>query len=104
MVDNVGPVIVKDLIHSPAVAHRTDQNNKIKFRMLFAQFKLDVVGVVFVNIKNYQSAGTVAGNLAAKLRANTAAASRNHNGFPVNKPEHLIHVRFDRVSAEKIFD
>ena len=29
MVDNVGPVIVKDLIHSPAVAHRTDQNDKI---------------------------------------------------------------------------
>ena len=52
VVDNVRFVLFKNHVDAAAVADGADEHHQVQVRILFLQLQLDVVGVVFVNIKD----------------------------------------------------
>ena len=52
MVYDVGTVFLKHRLDPVGVPDRADEHHQVQVRILFLQLQLDVVGVVFVNIKD----------------------------------------------------
>ncbi len=52
VVDDVRMVVFKDFIHLPAVADGADQSHQIELRIFLTELELDVVCVIFVNVKD----------------------------------------------------
>ena len=52
VVDNIRAVLLKDLINSAAVPDGADDHLQVQAGILLLQFLLDIIGIVFINIKN----------------------------------------------------
>ena len=52
MVHDVGTVFLKHRLDPVGVPDRADEHHQVQVRILFLQLQLDVIGVVFVNIKD----------------------------------------------------
>ena len=79
VIHNVRPVCLKDFIHPPCIPHRGNEHRHIQRRIGQTQFLLNIIGVIFVNIKNNQLFRLVRGDLTAQLASNgTAAAGYKH--------------------------
>ena len=54
MEQDLGPVTVHYPFHAGSIAHRADENRQFQIGVLTHQLHLDLIGVIFVNIKDYQ--------------------------------------------------
>ena len=52
VVDNVRPVFFKNAVNAVRIAHRADQNHQIQLRKSVLKFLLNIIGIIFINIKN----------------------------------------------------
>ena len=104
VVDDLRVVVLKEFKHPPAVADRPDQDLQIEIRIFLAQFKLDLISVVFVDIKNDELSGVVGCDLAAELTADGSAATGDEDSFSIYKGKDLFHVRLHRLTSQKILD
>ena len=104
VIDYLGLVLGKDVEHLAAVTHRTDKRYQIKLGVFFSQLQLYRIGVVLVDVKDYQPFRRVACDLSAELRAYRAASARDHYRLAGDKAEHLLHIGAYRVAPEQIFD
>ncbi len=104
VVDDVRMILFKDFEHLAAVADGPDKRDKIELRIFFAELELDVVGVIFVNVKDDQLLRIVPCDLPAELGADGAAAPGDEDDLAVDEAEDLLHVGADRFAAEKVLD
>ena len=95
-------VLAQHEVQSRRIAHRTDQNFQIQFRMAAEQLHLNIIGVIFVDIEDNQLLGVGFGNLAAKFAANRAAATGDHDHLTGNIMENFIQVDGYRLSAQQV--
>ena len=104
VIDDLGMILLKDLEDTPAVADGADQDHKVQVRILFAQFQLDGVGVVFVDIEDDELLRVMARDLAAELRADAPATAGDEDDLSVNKVEYLAQIRRNGFAAQKVLD
>jgi len=104
VIDDLGMVLLKDLEDTPAVADGADQGHEVEIRIFLAQFQLDGVGVVFVDIKDNELLRVVARDLAAELRADGPSPARDEDDLAVNEVENLAQIRCDGLAPQKVLD
>ena len=104
VIDDLGPVGIEDLENSPAVPHGADQRHQVQGRIFPLQLQLDLVGAVFIDIKDDQLLRIVGGDLPAELRSDAAAAARHQDALAVDKVENLLHIRADGLPAQQVLD
>ena len=63
------PVFAQHNIQTRRIAHRTDQNDKVQRRIFPLELHLDVICIVFINIKNQKLLRVALRNLPAQLAA-----------------------------------
>ena len=102
---HVGLVGIKQQFQPPGVPDGADLHAEGQLpAVLVQQLLLDVIGVVFVNIKNNQPLGTVLDDLAAQLAADGAAATGDQYGAPGQQPSHSGRIQMNGVPAQQILD
>ena len=104
VIDDLRPVIGKNLEHPSAVADGADEGHKIQVREGVLQLVLDVIGVVFVDVKDDELFRMMGRDLAAELRADASAAARDEDGLAAYEVIDLLHLGADLVPAEKVLD
>ena len=104
VVDDVGLVLFEDLEHLPRVAHGTDQRDEIELGVLFLEFQLYIIGIVFVDVEDDEALRMMVRDLPAELAANRSAATRDEHGLAVKERKDLPHIDPDGIATEKIFD
>ena len=86
-----------------SVAHRGDLYIQIERDRTVEQLLLDVVGVVFIDIKDDDLLGVVMRHLPAQLGADGAAAARDEADLILDEGGHIGIVEHDRRPAQQIF-
>ena len=104
VIDDLRTVIVADLEDPAAVPHGTDQYDNVQIRVFILQLQLDVIGVVFINVKNDQTLRVMTGNLPAELRTDAAAAAGDHDGFSLDELKDLRQIGLDRITTKKVLN
>ena len=102
--DQIRAVLVKDVHHPLPVAHGADQHDQIQLRMRALQLHLDIVCIVFINIKDNELLGVLRRCLAAELTADAAAAAGDEHDLALDIPGDLVQIDLHRVAAQKIFN
>ena len=77
--DDVGTVLVKNIVNTALVTHGADKHHEIEFGMLPPQLHLELIGVIFVYVEDDEGLGLLCRRLTAQLAADAAAAARNQN-------------------------
>ena len=102
---HVGFVGIKQQLQPPGVPDGADLHAEGQLpAVLVQQFLLDVVGVVFVNIKNDQPLGMMLDDLTAQLTANGTAATGDKNRLAGQQSRHGGNIQFNSVPAQQILD
>ena len=104
MVNDLRLIGLEHLENTPAVTNGADQNGKIEVRISLAQFHLNIVRIVLIDIEDDQLLRTVRGDLPTEFAADGAAAAGDKNALPVDKTKYLIQIRSDRSTAQKVLD
>ena len=65
---------------------------------------LDVIGVVFIDVEDDEMLRVMGRDLPAELRADGAAAARDEDDLAGELVEDFIHVDFDGLPSEQVFD
>ena len=100
--DHVRPQARKDAVDPPAVAHRADHHFHVQPREAAQQLVLELVGVVLVDFEHNQLAGMEAGDLAAELAADGAAAARDEDHPVAQIAADLLDVQPNLVPAQQV--
>ena len=104
VVDDVRLVLFEDLEHLPGVAHGTDQRDEIELGVLFLEFQLYIIGIVFVDVEDDEALRVMVRDLPAELAADRPAAARDEHGLAVKERKDLPHIDPDGIATEEIFD
>ena len=99
VINDLRPVRLEQVKDPPAVPYRPDQYPQIQLRMLLLQLLLNIINVVFVDIKNDQAARPVIRDLPAELAADGATAARDQNGLPFNLLKDPVHIGLNGFPA-----
>ena len=93
----------KNLVQTFFVADRTNQGQDGRCRAVPpAQLGFQLVGAVFVNVKNQEPPGLVAHDLAAKLAADGTAAAGDQHDFVVQIFRDLGVVQLNFIAGKKV--
>ena len=98
------PVLAEHHIEARRITHRTDQNDKVQRRIFPLELHLDVIRIVFINIKNQKLLRIALRNLPAQLAADRSAAARHHDDLAGNILADLVDVDLDRLAPQKILN
>ena len=104
MEDHGGAVLLHDPVHTGFITNRADQHVQLQLRIVGTQLLLNGISIVFVDIKDHQLFGLIAGNLTAQLAADTAAATGDHDGSSLNQIRQATHVHPDHITFQKILN
>lgn len=69
MINDLRLICFKHGIYALTVPNRSDKHFKIKGFIFSFEFLLDIISIVFIDIKNYELLRLMSGNLPAKLAA-----------------------------------
>lgn len=72
MIDQIGSVLGKKVFQSIPVSYGANEHGETQVGVIPAQFLLDVIGVVFVDVKENQVGRMESGQLSAQLAADAA--------------------------------
>ena len=103
VIDDLRSVVFEYAEDPAAVADGADQRHQIELRIFLAQFHLNIVGIVLVDIKDDQLFGRMRRDLPAELAADGAAAACDQHCFAVDEVEDFLHVSLDGLSAQEVF-
>ena len=104
VIDDLRPVFGEHLEHPSAVADGADEGHEVEVRMGIAELVLDIIGVVFIDVKDDELLWVMRRDLAAELRADTSAAAGDEDGLPAYEVIDLLHLGTDLIPAEKVLD
>ena len=104
MIDNIRSVFCKNTVDFSTVSHRTNQNNQIQIRVFMLQFLLDIVCIIFIDIKNDQSLYSICCNLTAQLTSDASASSSDKDNFIIHISFYGLCLDIDRFSAKQVFN
>ena len=104
MIDDLGMILLKNLEDTPAIADRADEDHEVQVRILLAQFQLDGIGVVFVDIEDNELLGIMPRNLTAELRADAPSPAGDEDDLAVDEVENLAQIRGDGLAPQKVLD
>ena len=104
MANEVRAVLGKHVHHALPVAHGADQHDQIQLRMRALQLHLNIICIVFVNIKNDELLRVLRRSLTAKLAADAAAAARDEHDLILDIPGDLVQIDPHRVAAQQVFN
>ena len=79
-------VLIEHIAHTLFIPDRAYQHHKVKLRVPALELHLDIVGVVFIYVKDHEPAGLERRDLAAELAAYRTAAAGDEHGLAA----HLI--------------
>ena len=103
--DDIRPIVVEQLINSARIADGANENGKVQAFMVFGkQFLLNVIGVVFIDVENNEMLGVMGRNLPAEFCTDGATAACDKNDLAGELVEDFVHVDFDGLAAEQVFD
>lgn len=104
MVNHIRAERFKNPVYPLLVPNGADEHGKVKVRKIPPQLLLDVIGVIFVNIKNNKAFYRVFCKLAAKLASYASAAA----GYKHRHAEKVVadsgHINTNRLPPKQIFD
>ena len=104
MEHHLWPIPLENLVHAEVVAHRRNQRHQIQLvAILHAQFLLNFVGVVFIDINNNHLLRIVFGNLAHEFGANRTATARDHTNLAFDKVTNVLVIKANGVAAQQVF-
>ena len=102
MVDNIRPVRLKNGIDALRIADRSNEDGQLQLRKILQQLLLNIIGIIFINIHNYQMRRFMGCHLTAKLAADGTASAGYHNHFILHIAQNGIQIHADRLSSQKI--
>ena len=101
----LGTVMGKHSVKPCPIAHRADLHGKVKcLSVLSLKLLLDIVGIIFVDIKYNKLFRRAFCNLTAKLTTYRAAATCNHNNTVFDIIHNRSHINIYRFSTQKVFN
>ena len=104
MVDDLRMIFFKHSIDSMGISHRTDQHYQVQFRIIPLQFLLNVIGIVFINIKDDQLLRLMSCDLTAKLASDGTASSCDQHDFSRHIPHDTLHLSINGFSSQQILN
>ena len=87
-----------------SISHRTDQHYQIQFRIIPLQFLLNVIGIIFINIKDDQLLGLMSCDLTAKLASNGTASTGDQHYLSRHIPHDTLHLSVNGFSSQQILN
>ena len=90
------------MAQSGTVTHRTNQHFEIQPGIFTPQFLLQIIGVIFINIKYHQFARTENSNLTAQFAANGTAAPRYQYRFIVQVTTDFLCIQAYFITSKQI--
>ena len=102
MIDDIRFIVFEHPVDASAVPHRTDQYNKVQFRIFSPEFLFDIIGIVLIDIKDDQLSRFMSGDLSAQLAADGTSAAGDQDRLPFKMPENLFHIYLDCFSSQQI--
>ena len=99
VINDLRPVIGKDLKHPSAVADGADEGHEVQVREGILQLVLDVIGVVLIDIEDDELLRVMGRDLAAELGADGPAAARDQDGLAAEEVINLLHLGADHLPA-----
>ena len=98
-----GMVGLKYFVQTLFVADGTDQCNDGRFGAVFiAQLGFQLIGTVFVNVKDQQASGLVTHDLTAKLAADGTASAGDQNDLVVKILGNLGVVQLNLIAGQEV--
>ena len=76
MIDQIGSVLGKEVFQSIPVSYGANEHGETQVGVIPAQFLLDVIGVVFVDVEDDELLRVLARDLTAELAADGAPVTR----------------------------
>lgn len=76
----------------------------MQLRVYAQKLLLNVIGIIFIDIKNDQLGRAERSQLATELAADAAAASRYQNHLAAYMPADAVQIHLHRIPAKKIFN
>ena len=102
--DDLRMVLLHDGVDPVRVPNGADEGHQVELRVLPLQLLLDLVRVVFIDVKDDQCPGTGPCDLAAQLAADGAAPAGHHDHFVLQHPQDLVVVDLHLGPAQKVRD
>ena len=102
MVDHIRMILLQYAVYPVGVPDRSDQSHQIQIRILPLQFHLQIVCIVFIDIKDDQLLRASRCNLPAKLRPDGPSASGDHDDFSMNGFHDFARIDSDLISFQKL--
>ena len=98
-----GVIGIKNLVQTLFIPDRTDQHRDRDIAaVLLLQFHQQLVGAVFIDIKDQQLAGLEAHDLTAQLAADGAAAARYQHRFAGKVAGDFVGIQRDLLAGEEV--
>ena len=97
-------ISLHNTLHTPGIAHGSDQRHQIKPRVFPPQLLLDGIGIIFINVENDQHRRFGLGDLAAELAADGSAPARYQDGLAFQCGEDLVVVDLYLGAAQQVRD
>ena len=101
---NVWFVFFHHAVNTMCISYRTDQYSQIQFRMIPSEFLLNIISIIFINVKNDQMPDFMLCQLCTDLTSDGPATTGYQHGFSFDIAKDLIQIDFDRITSQKIFD
>ena len=102
MVHHLWPIRRKYRIDSSGIPNGTNQDHQIQIRVFLFQFLLNIICIVFINIKHDQLFRLIRCDLTTESGSNASASSGHHHLFAMNKRMDLFHIYFDRLPSQQL--
>ena len=77
--DDIGAIFLEYILHLTLITHATDQNQEVQGSILTKQLLLNLIGVVFIHIKDDQGLWSMLSDLTTKFATNRTATTSYHN-------------------------
>ena len=87
-----------------SISHRTNQHYQIQFWIIPLQLLLNVIGIIFINIKDDQLLGLMSCDLTAKLASNGTASTGDQHYLSRHIPHDTLHLSVNRFSSQQILN
>ena len=104
MVYDIRMIGLENILDPLLVPHRRDQRLQVQLRIIFLQFQLYIIGVVFIDIYYDQLLRLMQRCLTADLASDRASSSSNKDDLAADIVSYFLHVEIHRLSSEKILN
>ena len=104
MIHNVRMICGKYPVNTAGITHGSNQHFQMQIRIMSSQFLLNIVRIIFIDIKYDKHLWLIGRNLAAQLTTDGTASSGDKNDFIFHISGNRIQIRLYRLASQKVFN